>query len=220
MNSVIVFILKKGFLMMKKQSLVLGALLVIASGIQAANLKNVMQTVTTAFEGFGQGVSTGLSNGREEFTIRELDLSTPMNQQNESLNEIAQAIAVAKAFAIDNSKSVMGSKDADIIKAIDAVEKASMDFINSIKVIRGICSANRSTPQSQKFADALAAQGSQLVSIKSNLTSGVGSLRRATIVLPNKKNAKELILTIERLLKDKIDTVYKEVGSREQQAQQ
>ncbi|HLW73415.1 MAG TPA: hypothetical protein VKR54_05195 [Candidatus Babeliales bacterium] len=206
--------------MMKKQSLILGALLVIASGIQAASLKDVMSTVITAFEGFGQNVSTGLVNGTEKFTIRELDLSTPMNAQNESLNEIAQAIAVAKAFAVENSKSVLGAKDADIIKAIDAVEKASMDFINSIKVIRGICSANRSTPQSQKFADALSAQGSQLVAIKSNLTSGVGSLARATIVLPNKKNAKELILTIERLLKNKIDTVYQEVVNREQLARQ
>jgi len=172
---------------MKKQSILLGTLLVLASGSAIA----------------GQAVIDQLSPAASRFGQNALNPSAQASEQNASLVAWDKEFAKAKAFVLENSKNLVGSRDSDIINAMSAVEKANMDIINTIKITRGISSP-----------DGLRTQQNQLANIQRNLRTATDKLFRANMTLANKKEAKNVITTLGRFLEQVIQSFDQAIAAK------
>jgi len=166
---------------MKKQSIILTGLLIVASGLQGATLAEIQDTLNKVTSTFAAGA---------------LNKNLTTAQQNLSLNMWNDAFAKAKAFVIDNSKNLVGMKDSDITNALAGVEKGSMDFINAIKMIRGLSNPND-----------LQKQSNYLMTIKGNLRKATDKLAGTSMTLEKKQHAKAVVLAIESFLGKMIDGI-------------
>ncbi|HLC07411.1 MAG TPA: hypothetical protein VJJ26_04460 [Candidatus Babeliales bacterium] len=173
---------------MKKQSIVFGALLVLTSGLYAITGQEVINQLSPAANNFGQNA---------------LNPSKSVSEQNASLVAWEKELAKAKVFVIENSKNLVGVKDSDIINAMSAVEKASMDIINITKITRGISAA-----------DGLRAQQNQLANVQRNLRTATDKLSRASMTLANKKEAKNVVTSIGRFLEQVIQAVDNVIAAK------
>lgn len=168
---------------MKKSSITLSTLLIVTSSLYAIT---------------GQEVINQLSPAASRFGTNALNPTKQVTEQNASLNTWNKEFDKAKAFVIENSKNLVGIKDSDIIAAMTAVEKANMDIINSIKIIRGIGLQNK---------QGLNTQRSQLATIKRSLRAATDKLFVIKMTLSKKQEAKAVVLSIGRFLEQIIQGV-------------
>lgn len=169
---------------MKKQSIILGSLLMITAAMHATPMSDVMGQISTS------GV----------MCTPDTLFNLSMAEQNNNLGELAKATTMAKEFAINNSKNLIGSKDSDIAKAVAAIDTASMDFINSVKVTRGLSGVNDLTNQAN-----------QLAAIKKNLITATNKFGSTMMALSNKKDAKKVLMALAGVLEDLIDYTHKDI---------
>lgn len=166
---------------MKKQSIILAGLLVIAPALHAVTLPELLATLSKVTSTFAAGA---------------LNKNLTTAQQNTSLDMWNNAFAQAKTFVIDNSKNLVGMKDSDIINALNDVEKGSINFINTIKMIRGLSNPND-----------LQKQSNYLMTIKTNLRKSTDKLAGTRMTLEKKQWAKDVVLAIESFLEKMIDGI-------------
>lgn len=179
---------KKGFLM-KKQYIALGTLLLIAaSSLHAVTKQDILNKLTIA------------QNSLVMINTAEMASTLPISLLDGVWTE---AFSAAKAFVIDNSKNLVGMKDSDIINAMNGIEKTNMDLINTIKIIRG----------SSTIAG-LQKQEQQLASIKKALQDATNKLSTINMTLSNKKNAKDVIMSIKKCSENIIDRMNRIVAQK------
>ena len=166
---------------MKKQSIILAGSLMMASALQGATYSEIQDSLNRVAGTFAAGA---------------LNKNLSTAQQNTSLDMWNKAFAQAKTFVIDNSKNLVGMKDSDILNALAGVERGSMDFINVIKITRGLSNPND-----------LQKQSNTLQTIKANLRKATDKLAGTSMTLDSKKNAKAVVLAIESFLGKMIDGI-------------
>jgi len=163
---------------MKKQLLSLGAIVVIASGLYAASVNDVVKTLSGAASTFGMQVFNK-------------NLSTA--QQNASLIVWDKAFAQAKTFVLENSKDLLRKQDPVLLDAMAKVEKVNMDLSNTIKEIRG------TLPN---------APISRLLGISAGAKKSVEKLYTTSFTLSGKKDASALLKSVARFLEDISKQLY------------
>jgi len=166
---------------MKKQCILFVSLLVMTCKLYAVT---------------GQEVANLLSPAASKYGTNALNPRLSVVEQNASISEWNAVFPMAKVFVIDNSKNLVGVKDSDIINAMNALEKANTDLTNAVKVARGISTV-----------DGLKKQRTILENIKKNLVAATNKLSGISMTLANKKDAKNLILTIGRVMEQMIQVI-------------
>jgi hypothetical protein len=105
---------KKGFFM-KRQSLLLSTLLIMAPGLYAATMNDVMNQLLSA----GQLLYNSALGARHVSTMSAWQ----------------QAFDKAKIFVTDNSKNLIGTKDSIIIASMTELEQVNRAFVNALNTI-------------------------------------------------------------------------------------
>ena len=163
---------------MKKQLLSLGALFVIASGLYAASVNDVVRSLESAASTFG---------------LQMFNKNLTIAQQNASLTVWDKAFAQAKTFVFDNSKDLLRKQDPILLDVLSKVEKVNMDLINTIKVIRG------SLPN---------APISRLLGVSGEAKKSVEKLYTASFTLSGKKDSSALLKSVARFIEDISKQLY------------
>jgi hypothetical protein len=168
---------KKG-IFMKKQNILLSALLLATAITHAATMDEVVSRLSSAARNFG---------------MQTFNKSLPTNVQNVSLVTWDEAFAQAKAFISANSKDLMGYEDPMLSKALSDLDQVNMDFINTIKVIRN------TLPK---------APISRLINVIGNAKKSTEQLYTTSFMLPGKKNARALLISVGRFIEDAAKNIY------------
>jgi len=163
---------------MKKQSILLTALLLTTAITHAATMDEVLSKLSSAARSFG---------------MQTFNKSLSTNAQNASLVTWDEAFAQAKTFISSNSKDVMGYADPVLSKSLSALNEVNMDFINTIKVIRN------TLPK---------APISRLITIINNAKKSTEELYTTSFMLPGKKNARALLISVGRFIEDAAKNIY------------
>jgi CheY-like chemotaxis protein len=163
---------------MKKQSIILSALLITAITTHAATMNEVLERLSSAAQNFG---------------MQTFNRTLPTNVQNSSLVTWDQAFNQAKAFIAENSKDLMGYADPLLNQALSDLNQVNMDFINTIKVIRN------TLPK---------APISRLLTIIANAKKSTANIYGASFVLAGKKNARSLLISVGRFIEDAAKNIY------------
>lgn len=168
---------------MKKQFLILGGLILIASNLQAVTANEVLQKFNVGFGTlFGQGY---------------LFNKAIATQQNQTIDQWYTAINTAKTFVTENCKNIAGIKDSDLLNAMATIEKENMNLMNAIKIARG------STPQGQASIFA------NIESNMKNLASRIGKI--SYTLSPNKKEAQRIIVAVATYLESGANKAGKDI---------
>jgi hypothetical protein len=163
---------------MKKQSIILSALLLATASTYAATMDEVLSRLSSAAKNFG---------------MQTFNKTLPTNVQNASLVTWDEAFTQAKTFISSNSKDVMGYMDPMLSKALSDLDKINMDFINTIKIIRN------TLPK---------APISKLINIVNDAKKSTEQLYGASFLLPGKKNARSLLISVGRFIEDAAKGLY------------
>ena len=163
---------------MKKQSILLSALLLATASTYAATMDEVLERLSSAARNFG---------------MQTFNKSLPTNVQNASLMTWDEAFTQAKAFISTNSKDLMGYADPMLDKALSDLDQINMDFINTIKVIRN------TLPK---------APISRLINIINNAKKSTEQLYTTNFMLPGRKNARALLISLGRFIEDAAKNIY------------
>lgn len=170
-------VLKKEFFM-KKHILALSTLFMVASGLNAATVDQMAKILSTAASTLGD----------QAFNK---NLSTTV--QNASLIVWDKAFEQAKSFISENSKDLLRKQDPVLVDAMTKLEKVNIDFINTIKVIRG------TLPK---------APISKLLTVSNDAKKSVEKLYTTSFTLPGKTNASALLKSVARFIEDTSKKLY------------
>ncbi len=163
---------------MKKQSIILSILLLATASTYAASMDEVLSRLSSAAKNFG---------------MQTFNKTLPTNVQNSSLVTWDEAFTQAKTFISANSKDVMGYMDPMLSKALSDLDQVNMDFINTIKIIRN------TLPK---------APISRLITIVNDAKKSTEQLYGASFVLPGKKNARAVLISVGRFIEDAAKGLY------------
>ncbi|HSC25498.1 MAG TPA: hypothetical protein VLB80_04770 [Candidatus Babeliales bacterium] len=170
---------------MKKKFIMLSTLLIMASGLYGATYIEVINR---------------LSQGSRDLENKGYG-TNPKGFSPSIFNQWFDTFAIAKRFVIDNSKNLIGMQDSDIINAVSCLEKINMDLINIIKTIREFSTRDDFVILSYKLA-----------SINESLNKCISKLMIINMTLSNKKDAKNVVITIKKSLEEMVDRINKIVS--------
>ena len=167
---------------MKKQCIILGALLVMTTGLQGM-----------------QALKYDLSAAASSFKMYALTKEWS-DMTNNAFTQWDTAFAKAKSFVLNNSKNLMGTEDVDLINAMRNAEQANTSLLAIINKIRGLSDLN-----------AIEQQKTPLENLRNNIKNFMNNLNNATMMLSSKKEAKEIILKIGSELEEMITSALSSI---------
>lgn len=176
---------------MKKQFIILSTLLVLASGLKAMapSINSIKYEINAA---------------SAQINHYALDTNSMFaDSTKHAFNLWNEAFAKAKNFVLNNSKNMMGTQDPDLVNAMRSAEQANSTFLAVINKIRATSDMSELTKQQ-----------TALNAITGSINTFMANLNNATMVLPNKRDAKEAILKIGTELNDMISSLSPKVTRR------
>ncbi len=171
---------------MKKQCIALGTLLLVAaSSLHAAPMETIRANLDRARNNI--------------IAIKDAQFKNKLEEWN-------KAFSAARTFVIDNSKNLVGIKDADIVSAMNGIEMANVLLFTAVDAFEYKIDTSKITG---KPVDKVALQNliNDLDSTKQSLQRNANKLDAVNVTLSNKKNAKLVATTIKTCLEHMIDHI-------------
>jgi len=181
---------------MKKQSIVLGALLVMTSGLWALTDAEAQKKGSELLQSMVNGHTRAF--GQNAILKGTLDLSVWNT-----------AIAQVKTFAttvINENKNFVGMKDSTLVSALEKITKAEMDLVNSIKITRNSLSSPKNLDQQITFLTKIK---NDMIAVQKTLQSSSSSVA--------KKEAQKILNSTAMFIETTASKASREAGEARMQ---